>query len=187
MRKHAKLIVFMICVVLVSASAVSGYLIAKKQPRVVERKAEEVEAVAAGADADTITEQTIVNLYTKYQMCNHKSFSSFPATEDMQGLSLTEFQKQYTHTRVLEFSEDSIVIENTFNCYCPKHYQLRKNGSLLSVYRTREGSDEQYIYYETNVKTYGIDEDELKALRVGKLFSSMDEINAYLEKIKTGD
>lgn len=183
MRKKLKLLSFILCIVLVSASAVSGYLIARREPRIVEKETDDNEAVSVGANTDTITAQTVVNLYTEYKMCSHSSFESFNATEDMQGLSLTEFTKRFPETRVLSFSEDSIVIENTFDCYCPDHYILKKNGSLLSVYRTKAGSCEQYIYRETNMKTYDIDRDELSALRVGKLFTSMQEVNEYLERL----
>lgn len=184
MRKRLKLLWFILCIVLVSASGVSGYLIARREPRIVEKEADENEAVSVGANTDTITAQTVVNLYTNYKMCSHSSFESFTATKDMQGLSLTEFAQRFPETRVLGFSEDSIVIENTFDCYCPEHYILKKNGSLLSVYRTKAGSCEQYIYRETNVKTYDIDREELSALRVGKLFTSMEEVNEYLERLE---
>lgn len=184
MRKKLKLLSFLLCIVLVSASAVSGYFIARQEPRIVEKQDNSMEAVSVSADSDTITDETMVNLYTTYKMCSHVYVDSFYATNDMHGLSFTEFLKKFPDTRVLDFSEDSIVIENTFDCYCPDHYILKKNGSLLSVYRTKERSDEQYIYHETNVKTYDIDREELSALRVGKLFSSMQEVNEYLEKLK---
>lgn len=184
MRKKLKLLSFILCILLLSASAVSGYLIARREPRIVEKEADENEVVSVGANTDTITAQTVVNLYTNYKMCSHSTFESFNATKDMQGLSLTEFTKRFPETRVLDFSEDSIVIENTFDCYCPEHYILKKNGSLLSVYRTKAGSYEQYIYRETNVKTYDIDREELRVLRVGKLFTSMQEVNEYLERLE---
>ena len=117
-------------------------------------------------------------------MCSHVYVDSFYATKEMYGLSLTEFIKRFPETKVLDFGEDSIVIENTFDCYCPDHYILKMNGSLLSVYKTKAGTDEQYIYQETNVKTYDIDREELSALRVGKLFSNMQEVNEYLKKLK---
>lgn len=168
---------------LIIASGIVGFLTARNEPRIVEKPTETEDTVQVDANNSQITANTMLTVHCEYKLCRHTVIDQKQVLKEMKGLSFSQFLSRYPEFTILEFDEDNVVVKISFDCYCPQHYILKKDGTKLVVYRTVSGKDEQEICRETNVRYNSIDEDEKDVLLAGKVFNDLDEIDDYLKKI----
>lgn len=182
-RKHRKLIITFAMLFIVAVSGVVGFLIAEGEPRIVAEKEEEESAVQAGADNDRITKDTVITWDYEYEMCKHHIYIDSAPDPDMIGLSFTQLQDAYPNVNIISFSAEEVVLKKSFECYCPEHYILKRSGDKLAVYRTASGSDKLDNYINIDIDFEDLEEDDRKALEVGRVFSDFDDLQAFLEDL----
>lgn len=178
-RAYKRLLTFLISLMVVLLSGVAGYGVARQEPRIVDAKPTPT-AVEAGANNDRIAAGASITWVYDYDMCRHTETVETTADKDFVGLSFTQFQQKYPGFRIVSFDADAVVIKKELLCYCPQHLVLKKDGDIISVYRTKSGSDEQEKLRDFGVDIMGIDPDEQKALETGRVFSDMSEIERYI-------
>ena len=175
---------FIFVMIVLLGSAGLGYMIARGEPRIVEPEPT-LGDVEAGANDARISSGAIVTWKYEYEMCRHCIQEKKPADVEMIGLSFSQFRENYPDLRVISFESDSLVVEKSFDCYCPDHYILKLNGENLAVYRTRLGTDEQEMYSSIDTRLDLIDPDKRSVLVAGRVFSTMGDLKDYVEKIST--
>jgi hypothetical protein len=171
----------MAVVLLLAWAGAAGFILAKNEPRVVEVKPED--EVAAGADDSMIAKGAKIDWIYEYGMCSHNIYLSCDADEDMVGLKFSEFQAEYPDVRIVSFEPDKLTLKMSFDCYCPRHYILRRHSNGLAVLRTILGTGEHEIFYEVPVRFEEINGDEKIVLEAGKLFDSIEEMEEYIKTL----
>ncbi|MDD5018475.1 MAG: hypothetical protein PHO15_10280 [Eubacteriales bacterium] len=184
-KRHKKLFTLAIIIIALSCAGLSGYLIAKNEPRVVDEADDVSSAVPVAADEARIANDATVEWDYEYMMCCHHIYVSCAVGEDMAGLTFSELSEAYPDIKIVAFGTDTLVLKKTFDCYCPEHYILKKYRDALAVYRTALGTDKQYVYIEISVAFDVIDDEQQQVLEAGKVFNNLADIESYLEDIET--
>lgn len=185
LKRYKKLLIWSVVLLALAGAGLAGYIIASNEPRVVET-APEPSDMPAGADDTSIEKGAMIEWCYEYGMCSHNVCLTREADKDMTGLKFSEFRLKYPDVRIISFEPDKLSLKKSFDCYCPRHFILRKHEGGLAVMRTLLGSDEQDIILVIPVSLSSIEQDEMSALEAGKLFDSIEEIELYIEKIKAG-
>ncbi|MGE5494324.1 MAG: hypothetical protein ACM3S4_03360 [Burkholderiales bacterium] len=183
-RKHKKLAVFMFILFALSAAGAAGYILAANEPRVVE-EAPKPSDVPAGADDARIEKGASVDWDYEYSMCGHHIYLHCEADESIVGLTFSELQASSPDMRIVSFEPKKLTLKKSFECYCPRHYILRRLKDKLAVFRTVLGTPDQEVCLEVPMLFSSINKDEQQALEVGKLFDSLENIEHYLENLDT--
>jgi hypothetical protein len=168
---------------IVACSGLTGFLIAEGEPRIVAEKEEEEPAVQVGADNDRITKDTVITWDYEYKMCKHHVYVDTEPDPEIVGFSFTQLQDAYPNAHIASFSAEEVIINKSFECYCPEHYILKKSGDKLAVYRTASGSDKLDIYINIDIDYEDLEQDDQKALEAGRVFTDFDDLQVYLEEL----
>lgn len=186
-KRHKKLFIFSIIIVLLSVTGFLGFSIAKNEPRIVElpNTPDSSSVLPAGADDATIEDGATVKWDYEYKKCAHHIFVSCQVDKDMVGLTFSMLKEQYPDIKIIDFEPDKLVLKKSFDCYCPEHMILKKYKDELAIYRTSLGTDKQDIYLKIHIKFKGLDADERQVLAIGKVFNSLEDMESYIEDIET--
>ena len=183
-RKHKKLIIFLIMLMVIAVSGLIGYLIADSEPRVVAEKADDDdEFVQADTDNDRIDADTMITWDYEYEMCRHHLYIDTEPDPDIIGLTFTKLQNKYPDIVIVSFSADEVVLKKRLECYCPEHFLLKRNADKLSVYRTAAGTDEQDVYIDVDIDFSKLSKSQQEQLEDGRIFSDINDLQIYVEKL----
>lgn len=186
-KKHKKLFVFLIIIVLLSFAGLLGFNIAKNEPRIVEisNTPDPSSVLPAGADDARIEKSATVKWDYEYKKCAHHIFVSCQVDEDMAGLSFSMLQEQYPDIKIVDFEPDRLVLKKSFDCYCPEHMILKKHEDELAIFRTALGTDKEEIYLKISIEFDDLGADERQVLSIGKVFNDLEGLENYIEDIET--
>jgi len=182
-HKHKKLVIICAMMLTLVVSGLVGFLIAEGEPRIVAEKEEDEPAVQAGADNDRITKDTVITWDYEYEMCKHHVYVDAAPDPEMISLGFSQLQDAYPSVHIVSFSAEEVVLNKSFKCYCPEHYILKKSEDKLGVFRTSAGSDKLDIYINIDIDFKDLEEDDQQALETGRVFSSFDDLQTFLEKM----
>ena len=185
-RLYKGLLKFFIVLIVVGLAGMVGHVLARNEPRIVEPESEKT-AAAAGANNARISSDAHVEWTYKYSMCRHQTNETRLVGENMVGLNFSQLKKQFPDVRIISFDAHELVLEKSFGCYCPSHFILKKSGNVLAVFRTRTGTDEQENIRIMDKKFEYVEPDEQESLILGKVFSTMTDIDEYLTKVTQSD
>lgn len=173
----------MIILCMAAVSGITGYLLAESEPRIVAEKEEETSAVPVGAEDARITKATVIEWEYVYEMCAHRVSINSAPDHGMIGLGFAQFKNAYPNVRIVSFTPEKVVLRKRFSCYCPEHYILKKSGDELAVFRTETGKDTLSAYIDISVNFASLDKQTREELQVGRVFSTFDDLEKYLEKM----
>lgn len=183
LRKHKKLIIFLVMLLMIAVSGLIGFLIAESEPRVVAETTDDETAVQAGTDNDRIVKETVMTWDYEYEMCKHHLYIDSEPDSDMIGMTFTQFKEKHPNVIIVSFSDDKVELKKRLECYCPEHFTLKRNKDKLAVYRTAVGTDKQDIYIDVDAPFDDFSKEQRDALEEGRVFGSIDDLQAYLGKI----
>lgn len=181
-RTYKRLLFFFISLVVILLSGAVGYIVARQEPRIVEAEPSPT-AVEAGANDARIENGASVTWIYDYEMCRHTDAVTSTADKTLVGLSFTQLQQKYPDCRIDLFEPDDIVLEKSLLCYCPRHYILKKNDEVLSVFRTKAGTEEYEKLRDFDISFDDIEKNEQESLTTGRVFSDMTDIEHYVFKL----
>ena len=185
-KKHPKLVIILLFIFFLCIAGTAGYIWAQNEPRIVQQDdTADPSAVLADADTARISPDASVTWDYVYSMCGHHIYVESPVDASMVGMTFSALQEARPDLRIVAFDTDELVLQKTFDCYCPNHYILRRHEDMLAVYRTSLGTDQQYIYLEVPILFSTIRPDQQRALDIGKVFGSLSDLEHYLEDIET--
>lgn len=185
-KRNKRIAIWLIVLLLLAVSGLTGFIIASNEPRVVKVTPTPSE-VPAAADDSKIAKGAVVKWEYEYKMCGHSVFISCLADSNITGLTFSQLQAEYTEARIISFEPEKIVLKMSFECYCPRHYILKRYADGLAVFRTIVGSYEQEKYREIPLRLDDLSADVQEVLEMGKLFESIEELEYYLEDLKNID
>ena len=170
-RSKYGIILIVICIFMLLASAYAGYSMSKSESH----ENEEVLVPVGGRTS----EGCILTLSAAYLICNHKHKSEIPIEP---GLAIDDLKEEFPSYNFTDFSSKRITASVRLNAYCPEHYLLAlENDNMLWVYRTVENTEIQEN--TARYKDFNIAPDQRSILKTGKLFNDMDDLIEYIKKI----
>ena len=181
MRRHR--IMLLLSVLVLAGSGITGYTMARGEPRLRVEQEEASAAVAAEADNVRISDNATVRWEYEYQMCGHTVVVEAPVDDKMAGLTFTQLQQAVPDARIVLFDMNEVVLRRSFPCYCPEHYIMKKYEDELAIVRTQSGTSEQRVYRLIHISFSTIDEGEQDVLTAGRVFDSIEDAEAYLYDI----
>lgn len=171
-RHRYGIILFVICILMLAASAYAGYSMSKSESR--------EEALTVSTE-DKTEQDCVLTLSATYMICNHKQKSEIPVSA---GLTLDDLKEEFPAYAFADFSSKRISASVRLNAYCPDHYLLKlEDDNMLWVYRTVENTQIQENV--ARYKDFNIESEQLDILKTGKLFSDMDDLTEYIKKINS--
>lgn len=174
----------LISILVLAASGITGYVLAREEPRLREEP-QASQAVAAEADNVRISDNATLRWEYVYEMCSHTVVVEAPVDKSTAGLTFTQLQQKFPDVRIASFDVNQVVLRRSFPCYCPEHYVLKKNEDELAVFRTQPGTDEQRIVRLVHARFSSIDKGEQNVLTTGRVFDSIEDTEAYIYDLLT--
>lgn len=165
--------IWVICLTIILGAGVTGYVLAKNAPSIFDEEAEN-----ASTGGDSVGLECEFVLIEQYDLCGHKQQTAGNSREII-GKKKEEVANLYPDYTVAVFSEDKVVLTKTLEVYCNQHYILKLNGNTLEILREKDG--EYAAQRQLNASLYDLSQEKKNILSHGKVFSSLIEVNAYLE------
>ncbi len=181
-KRKRKIFIWLVVLALLAVSGSAGFILASNEPRVVQVTPAPPD-LPVGADDSKIEKGAVVKWEYQYKMCGHTVYLSCMADDHLTGLTFSQLQAEYPDARIISFEPEMVSLKLSFDCYCPRHYILKRYKDALAVFRTILGSDEQETYRNVPIKFDSLCAEEQEVLEAGKLFESIGELESYLENI----
>ena len=189
----------LICTVLaLIAGMLLGYVL---QPSEAPGQSVQNQAEAAPVDrigVVSILPTTRVERETCFLQCGHTVISTLENASGFTGLTKTELADRYPKAIITSFSSDLVHIVERFEGYCPEHFVLLSaEEGMLKVMRMQAETLasagvlpeaetlENVCVLEIPDALEGLDAETAEQLQQGEAFSSLDEINRYLENLES--
>lgn len=177
----------LICTVLaLIAGMLLGYVL---QPSEAPGQSVQNQAEAAPVDrigVVSILPTTRVERETCFLQCGHTVISTLKNASGFTGLTKTELADRYPKAIITSFSSDLVHIVERFEGYCPEHFVLLfAEEGMLKVMRMQAETLENVCVLEIPDALEGLDAETAEQLQQGEAFSSLDEINRYLENLES--
>ncbi len=181
-KRKRKIFIWLAVLVLFAAAGAAGFILASNEPRVVKITPSPSD-VPAAADDSEISKGAVVKWEYEYEMCGHSVYLSCMADDHTIGLKFSQLQAEYPDARIVSFEPEMVSLKMSFDCYCPRHYILKRYMDSLAIFRTILGAGEQETYRKIPIRFDGLNADEQEVLEAGKLFESIEELERYIENI----
>lgn len=185
MRRHHH-VTLLISVLLLMGAGITGYTLARGEPRLREQS-EATQAAAAGEDNVKISRNATMRWVYEYEMCTHTVTAEATVDEELAGLTFTQLQQKYPKARIVSFDSKRVELKMRYACYCPEHYILKKHDNELAIFCTKSGTDEQRVFRLIHIGFDSIEEGEQEVLETGRVFDSAADAQAYLNALKSAD
>ncbi len=162
-------------------AALAGYLMAMNTDPATPKQEEE-EPLAAAANEQRTAEGCVITWEFVYETCGHTIKAESKIAQEMAGLTLKEFESKFSDIRVLDFSPKAVTLQKKIHQYCPNHYILKVNGSVLGIFRNELGTDKMALYMPLEISYSQAPEELRTALFYGEVFNSVEEAESFVSK-----
>ena len=132
----------------------------------------------------SILPTTSVERETCFLHCGHTVVSTLENAPAFVGLTKTELANRYPKAIITSFSSDLVHFVERFEGYCPEHLVLQTDDDgALKVMRMQAETLENLCVLEISGTFDDFDKETIQQLKLGEAFSSLDEINQYVENL----
>ena len=183
MKWYFKLLIVFALLIAACGVGLGGYYLAQQQPSV--KKTEQASSVPVAMEKNTVSKGCILTTKYIYTMCGHQETSEEVVGSGLVGMTRDEVKKYFDGYNLEVFSTDKIVIIKTINQYCQKHYILKEQQGELVILRDIPGTADLELFRQTGISAGILSSDERQKIYYGKVFSSLDSIEEYLESMDT--
>lgn|GEM_PF-2530735 len=184
-KSFKRVFIIVVLSVLMYFSITMGYSLGKRESGTSQTEAEdETQLVGALSSKDIIGADTIVEIRYEYKKCGHEITKTSRAVESMLGLGVVDFLERFPSLRIVEFSNENVLLERDIDQYCEKHYIIKLVGDNVMVLRSDAESEEFVVVRKTDLFREDLDSHSLMILQRGKLFNSISDVENYINSIK---
>jgi len=183
LKWYFKLLIVFVLLIAAFGVGFGGYYLAQEQPSV--KKTDQTSSVPVAMEKITVVKGCILTTKYVYTMCGHQETSEEVVGSGLVGMTRDEVKKYFDGFNLEVFSADQIVISKTINQYCQKHYILKEQQGEIVILRDIPGTADLELFRQTGISTSMLPADERQKIYYGKVFSSLEDIEEYLESIDT--
>jgi len=132
-----------------------------------------------------ILPDTLIHCTYRFTGCEHVIDRSIDPLVHV-GQTKEEFLNEYRDTEIQSFSSERVQLRCLKQGPCPQHIMLRADETgQLSIYQTKEDTLEVTNIQILSIFVAAFPSEIAEELYEGIVFSSLDEINEYLENIES--
>ena len=193
-KKHGKKLIIAFSILFaVGISVFSGYYLARNddldaEPSPAGTKSvaeDENSAMPVAVNDGRVGRDAKIYFAYYYERCGHTIEKQIDATEDMIGLTREQFAELYPDAEITEFSPNAVHVKQRFSQYCPKHLILKQHENGLAIFKTVAGTERMELYMRIAVDFDSLAADDQAVLKTGRMFNSLEDIEAYIEDIES--
>jgi hypothetical protein len=129
----------------------------------------------------SVLPETNVIFEYNFLECGHTITRS--PTASLTGMTEDEIRKMYPGYTILQFAKENLLMQCKIEGHCPDHYLLKLEEGRLYVYRTDEVTLKPGQLMNLSIDVTSVDETAVEALSKGIAFSSLSDIDIYLENL----
>lgn len=120
-----------------------------------------------------------------YTPCGHSLTRRLALPQELVGKGRAEAEAAYDPYRIVSFSADELVMEQTLDMYCPDHVVLMPDESgMLCVFENRYG-DALALVHELSTPLSALPESYQEELLPGMGFDTLDALESWLEAMES--
>lgn len=167
--------------ILVMLCALSGYLLSATNEGITK----DGDDVAASVQSEErINENCEIEIRYEYTLCSHTKVANSNVSMAEIGISKEEFAEKYEGYSIDAFSSDKVIVSKRFDTYCDEHFIVKEQNGEVHILRNKMGTDEFESVMKAELIVENIPEKELKKLRAGRVFPSLEEAHDYIEAVE---
>lgn len=176
----AAIILGLICI-----SGVIGVIKARnEEPIMLDNIQKEQDLLAVDGQITTLGDSYKLTIQYNYRPCSHQVVEVYDNQTELAGKTRQEVEREYPDFQIEQFDEEQVVLEKDFSVYCEKHYILIWENDQLAVYQTQPKTGDQVKVKQMNDSaTRYMTANQKKQVKQGKVFSTLEEIETYLDKL----
>jgi len=140
---------------------------------------------AASGSREKVEEACVLEQTIHYDRCGHAVTRRIEADKEYQGATLAQMQEAYADWDITSFAPSEIVMSCRMPIFCPDHLVVMPDGAgVLGVYLNEYGQG-YALQKQLEVPLTELTEDVLETVHLGLGFSSMGEIESWLETLES--
>lgn len=140
----------------------------------------EVAQVRSDAQQTTNTDCQVIQHMT-FAPCGHDLTRRQTIPQELAGKNREAVSAAYDTWQITSFASAEVVMEQTLSLYCPEHVVLKPDeGGMLCIFQNRYG-DALALVKELDLLLSELPDDVQQAVRSGKGFSTIEELEKWLE------
>ena len=140
----------------------------------------ETTQVRSDAQMTTSADCQIIQHMT-YAPCGHNLTRRQVIPTELAGQNREALSAAYDAWQITSFASAEVVMEQTLSLYCPEHVVLMPDeGGMLCVFQNKYG-DAMALVKELDLLLTELPDDAQQAVRQGKGFSTIEELEQWLE------
>ncbi|MCL2859649.1 MAG: BofC C-terminal domain-containing protein [Oscillospiraceae bacterium] len=127
---------------------------------------------------------TEITIKKYYEKCGHTIKETNEIDDKYVNLTQEEFTEKYFKDnpkyKLESFSPQEIVVTESINASCGKHYLVTEENGKILLYKI-DDSNKKVFYKDTGLTTEYLTDEDIKALDAGIRANGDDELNSVLE------
>lgn len=181
-----RLVITAVILGLICLSGVIGVIKARNEaPIMLDNIEKEQDLLAVDGQITALGESYELTIKYHYRPCSHEVEEVYENQTQLAGKTRQEVEKEYPDFEVQQFDEEKVVLQKELSSYCEKHYILIWEGNQLAVYQTEPKTENQVkVRQMDDTVVNDMTTNQKNQVKQGKVFSTMDEIDEYLNKIE---
>ncbi len=137
---------------------------------------EKPDAAAVGASEIIVGVNTRAVFSYTFSGCGH---TLDVLTDDVTGMNESDVRTAYPNKRIVEFTQEQVVLLEKLDGCCPMHYYVRlENGRVVVTRRDEQTLDPCVVAEFSPPET---SDEQLAELTEGLVFDCLEDINVYFE------
>ena len=120
-----------------------------------------------------------------YAPCGHELTRRQVIPAELAGKNREAVSAAYDTWTITSFASAEVVMEQTLSLYCPEHVVLMPDeGGMLCVFQNKYG-DALALVEELDLLLTELPDDAQQAVRTGKGFATIEELEQWLEGVES--
>ncbi len=120
----------------------------------------------------------------RYDRCGHEVAVRLRDCDKYAGMNHERLAAEFPEWQITSFMPLSVAMEMTLPIFCAEHTVLMSKSGEMGVYRNESGN-EMKLVSPLNIEPSLLGEDKMRELYSGIMFSSLTELEAYLENLES--
>ena len=122
---------------------------------------------------------TLLTFRVYYTKCDHVQYTYDKENENYINLTKEQIQKKFPEWTLSKFSKEKVVFEKEIENICPKHFIIRQQDGIVTVYHIV--NNEEVLYKVPDVSIEYLTEEDINQINNGIYVYGDEELNARLE------
>ena len=146
---------------------------------IIKQNDTENESVLTDSSEEKVSIHTMLTFNVYYTKCDHTQTTYDRDNAKYVNLTREELEKEFDGWEITEFSEDDVVFEKEVDNICPKHFIIRAQEGMVTVYHIV--NNEEVLYKVTDIAVEYLTEEDMTRINNGIYVYGDNELNATLE------